>query len=508
MLFFILSTILLLLAVTISAGEPLLSRSSAIAIDDGNDNSDDDSQRRLVEDYVSTVIDWVPRRDENVLPIGLTPQEKVLQRKIFLQQQNTTTRSTLRQRKADEKKPKSPRFLEEWSEMEGVLIRYPLGIKTSLVKALSERAKIFCLVDDNDKVQAKAKKTLKGAGIQDKDITWIVAPTDSYWTRDYGPWFVSTPSSSKGVAVVNHKYNRPRLNDDKVPKKIAEALGVPYYDSKVVGCGGNMMTDGSGQAAATHIAYTENADCNTNDESSVPLKSCNSVDTRMKDYFGIGEFQVVADPSGTYIDHVDCWAKYLSSDTILIREVSKNHPQYNNVEKVVQYFKNTKTSKGKPWTIARIWTDSDQPYTNSLILNGEVFVPIVNSKDDEAALEVYRKAMPGYRVSGWEGSWESTDALHCRTRGIPKIRSDPVTAPTTSVAQSAPTAAPVVAPQRDEWCDGCTTFLDGFTEFKPCKRSCKGKYKNEKGELKKCKKSCKLTFKKKKSKQKACDTFC
>lgn len=129
-LFYILSTILPLWAVTISADEPLLSRSSAIAIDDGNDNNDDGSQRRLqVEEYVSKVRDWVPRRDEGVLPISLTREEEVEMEK-FKQQQSATTRSTLRQR-ATEKKPENPQFVPEWSEMEGVLIAYPLGISVS-----------------------------------------------------------------------------------------------------------------------------------------------------------------------------------------------------------------------------------------------------------------------------------------------------------------------------------------------------------------------------------------
>ncbi len=33
---------------------------------------------------------------------------------------------------------------------------------------------------------------------------------------------------------------------------------------------------------------------------------------------------------------------------------------------------------------------------------------------DNAALEVYRKAMPGYVVMGFTGNWFSTDAIHCR----------------------------------------------------------------------------------------------
>ena len=56
-----------------------------------------------------------------------------------------------------------------------------------------------------------------------------------------------------------------------------------------------------------------------------------------------------------------------------------------------------------------------------LILNDKVLVPIVNSSYDDDALAVYEEALPGYEVLGFTGSWESTDALHCRTKGIPDL---------------------------------------------------------------------------------------
>ena len=60
-------------------------------------------------------------------------------------------------------------------------------------------------------------------------------------------------------------------------------------------------------------------------------------------------------------------------------------------------------------------------YTNSLILNDKVFVPIMNSSWDDAALAVYQEALPDYEILGFTGSWESTDALHCRIKGIPDL---------------------------------------------------------------------------------------
>ena len=381
----------------------------------------------LVDAYVSSIRDWVPRRDDSVLPIGMTAVEEA----EVLQQQTATESYGLmmtRSNNNSSKNPKKPRFLPEWNPMQGVLIAYStsyynsnFGLSLELIKAMSKRAKIFCLLEKSDK--KVVKQAFENTGIPSKKVVMIYGTVDSYWTRDYGPWFVSTKSSKKkGIAVVNHKYNRPRPGDNDAPKKVAEKLDVPYYDSNIIGCGGNMMVDGNGQAAATHIAYTESLHCNTKDDTSVPLLGCKKLDKVMKKFYGVKTFHVVADPSNVYIDHVDCWAKYLSPTKILIREVPMLHPQYNDIEEVVAYFSDTQTAEGNNWEIVRVWTNSDQPYTNSLILNGEVFVPIVGSEFDTAALETYRSAMPDYKVSGWEGDWESTDALHCRTLGIPEFQ--------------------------------------------------------------------------------------
>ena len=57
-----------------------------------------------------------------------------------------------------------------------------------------------------------------------------------------------------------------------------------------------------------------------------------------------------------------------------------------------------------------------------MILNNKIFVPVFGSSWDDEALAVYSEAMPGYEVIGFSGSWESTDALHCRIKGIPDLQ--------------------------------------------------------------------------------------
>ena len=107
---------------------------------------------------------------------------------------------------------------------------------------------------------------------------------------------------------------------------------------------------------------------NTNDQTSIPLAPCSYVDDIMQEYYGIDTYHVLADPNNEYIDHIDCWGKYLSPHKVLIREVPTWHAQYDEIEEVAEYFANTNTIYGEPWEVFRVYTGSNQPYTNSLIL--------------------------------------------------------------------------------------------------------------------------------------------
>jgi len=313
--------------------------------------------------------------------------------------------------------PQPVRNIAEYEPMQGALIRYPFGISTSLIASMSEDVKIYCLVSNS--LQNSAYNSMNNGGVNMENVEFIIGNTDSYWTRDYGPWWIVDGNGE--VGIVDFTYNRPRPNDNQAPFKVSQHLDVPYYSADVISTGGNYMTDGFGIAAATHIAYTENDECNTNNQSSVPLPPCSYVDEIMEDYYGIDTYHVVADPNNEYIDHIDCWSKFLSPTKILIREVPTSHSQYDEIEEIADYFSSVLTSEGTPWEVHRVYTPNDQPYTNSLILNDKVYIPIMNSSWDGPALEAYEAAMPGYIIEPFTGSWQSTDALHCRVKGIPDI---------------------------------------------------------------------------------------
>ena len=313
--------------------------------------------------------------------------------------------------------PGPVRAIAEYEPMQGVLIRYPFGISTTLIRAMAEDVTVYCLVSTWS--ENSAYNSMNNAGVNMDNVEFILGSTDSYWTRDYGPWWVIDGDGN--YSIVDFTYNRPRYNDNQAPFKVSEHLDIPYYSADFVSTGGNYMTDGFGSAASAHIAYTENNECNTNDDDSIPLDPCPYVDNIMDDYYGINTFHVVADPNDEYIDHIDCWAKFLSPQKLLVRSVQASHSQYDEIEEIVDYFESTTTSSGEPWEIYRVYTPNDQPYTNSLILNNKVFVPIMNSSWDDDALSVYEAAMPNHEILPFTGSWMSTDALHCRIKGIPDL---------------------------------------------------------------------------------------
>ena len=296
----------------------------------------------------------------------------------------------------------------EFDRMQAVLVRYPFGISYAIIAEMSQDLDVITIVA-NTSQQTTVTNNYIANGVNMANCSFLIAPSDSYWTRDYGPWFIFDGNDEPGI--VDFPYNRPsRPNDDEIPVVMANYLGINLFGMDVIHTGGNYMTDGMGISSSTDLVWVEN-----------PTQTHAQIDQKFEDYLGINTYHVVPDPNNTYIDHIDCWGKFLDVDKILIREVPPSHAQYDEIEATAAYYASQISSYGTPYQVFRVYTPEDQPYTNSIILNEKVLVPIMGSQWDDEALAAYQQAMPGYEVLGFTGSWESTDALHCRAIGIADI---------------------------------------------------------------------------------------
>ena len=302
------------------------------------------------------------------------------------------------------------RNIAEFEQMEGALIRYPFGIPYTLIAEMSQNTIVWTVVA-NASQKTTVTNNYTSNGVNLANVRWIIAPSDSYWTRDYGPWFVHYGDHQLGI--IDFPYNRPRPNDDEIPKVVADSLNIEWFGMNLIHTGGNYMTTGAGMSSSTDLTAVEN-----------PTLSLAQIQQKALDYMGVNTYSLVPDPNGTYIDHIDCWGKYLAPDKVLIRSVPSTHAQYSLIEQTASFYANQISPYGTPYKVYRVNTPGNQPYTNSVIINNKVLMPFMNNLSlDTAAQHAYQNAMPGYSVLGFTGltgsaAWQSTDALHCRVMGL------------------------------------------------------------------------------------------
>lgn len=325
------------------------------------------------------------------------------------------------------------RMVAEWEPAHGTLIRWPLGIPQQLVTELASDDSLYVLVESFYE-RDQAINTFTSWGVNLAHCRFIFAPTYSHWTRDWGPHYIFDGKGHGGIAdpvfngypwvpgcnqegsLQQNKTKTPKgwEEDDAVNGILADSFSCPLINLPVFLTGGNIMTDGHGTAVSTAQMLDEN------------YPGCDEECFRgaAKDSLGITRYLIVENPEIYGIQHIDCYAKFLDEETVLVKELPTWHPEYACVEDLADRFKEDTSCFGRPYTVVRIFCGSYNgekvaAYTNSLILNKKVLVPLFGINTDQQALDTYAAAMPGYEVLGFPYSgWYYYDALHCRTMGI------------------------------------------------------------------------------------------
>lgn len=327
--------------------------------------------------------------------------------------------------------PEGPvRSIAEWERNQGVIVAYPyysnyygtgFGIPVELIAAMAEDVHVY-IIYSNASNLSTIDNELTAGDVNTDNVSYHLIPSDTYWTRDFSPWFIAHGDTPE-VGIVNFDYNRNRPDDNNVPVEFGSLLELEVFGMEVEHTGGNYMSDGMFKAASTTLVYEENAESNSYDINET------EVDNRMADYLGITDYIVANDPMDDYILHIDCWAKFLDVDKVLVGEVPETDYRYEDYEAAADYFANQTSSYGNNYEVYRVYSPDGQPYTNSLIMNNKVYVPVPANGEpanwNDEAIAVYEAAMPGYEIIAVPNtsapSWQSTDALHCRTHEVPDV---------------------------------------------------------------------------------------
>jgi hypothetical protein len=214
------------------------------------------------------------------------------------------------------------------------------------------------------------------------------------------------------------------IGDDLASSSLADSLGFDIFPLAAAVTGGNFLVDGRGTAFSTCVIQMENRSLGLSDEDFFKL---------IKEKLGINKHVILPNYERIGIQHIDCAIKPLDEETILVVRVPQDHHEYNIIEEIAQKLQSLTNADGRPYKIIRINTgpyknEALAAYTNSLILNKKVFVPLFGIPEDKQALKTWQDAMPGYEVIGFENNipvpvmgytgWQSFDGLHCRVRAI------------------------------------------------------------------------------------------
>jgi agmatine/peptidylarginine deiminase len=319
------------------------------------------------------------------------------------------------------------RMCAEWEPASGTLIAWPLTIPSELVVELAYEDSLYVLIHSSEE-QQDAEAAFVFWGIDLAHCHFILSDAFSWWTRDWGPhsmfdgtgeWGIIDPIFEgypwiPGGRREAYMEARGWEQDDVVNADVAAWFGCQLHQAPFYLTGGNFMVDGHDLGYSTNAMMTENEQ----------LWSPGQFLDLASEWLGLQSFYFTTNPESYGIQHIDCAAKLLDEETVMVKQVPEWHPDYWRFEQIAAEFDTLQTCYGRAYSVHRVFCDSysgdeTAAYTNAYILNGKMFVPTFDIASDTPALQAYEAAMPGYEVIGFYApDWYYYDALHCRTREI------------------------------------------------------------------------------------------
>ncbi|MFG0327624.1 MAG: agmatine deiminase family protein, partial [Phycisphaerales bacterium JB037] len=323
--------------------------------------------------------------------------------------------------------PAAPvRVIAEWEPALGTIISWPLGIPSDLVIELARTDRLYVLVTGQS-AENQARNTFSSWGIDLAQVEFIHTSVQTHWPRDWGPhqifdaggaWSILDPIFEGYPWVANPcvPINSPGgyVGDNAVNIDVAAYFGAPLFSFPGYLTGGNFLVDGHAAAFSTCAMVGENQQIWTEPQFLALAE----------DWLGVSNYHIVDNTEDFGIQHIDCWLKPLDEETLLVKRAPAWHEEHDRIESNLQMLANATNAYGRPYKIVRIdcppySNDQIAAYTNSLILNRKVFVPLFNIPGDLQAIQTFQEAMPGHEIIGFPwGSWYYYDALHCRTRAL------------------------------------------------------------------------------------------
>ncbi|MDR1816969.1 MAG: agmatine deiminase family protein [Puniceicoccales bacterium] len=298
-------------------------------------------------------------------------------------------------------------------------------------------------------LQPLALRQLNAAGADLSVITLHDHATNDVWCRDHGPLFVKNTATG-ALAVSDWEFRGwggkfEAALDNAVPRRVADALGLPRIAAGFELEGGAIEVNGTGQLLTTEAVLNNPNRATGRDDAAFRAALANILGAREILWLAGG---LANDDTDGHIDNI---ARFFAPDGIVAATApDPRSPNHRALAENLERLRGFKTAGGTtgnaaaggafnivelplpaPFTLAG--RDLPPSYANFLIVNGGVIVPIYGQRagdlgtdgtaapGDDAALGILREIFPGRAVVGIDCRVLLIEggALHCLSQQQP-----------------------------------------------------------------------------------------
>jgi agmatine deiminase len=230
--------------------------------------------------------------------------------------------------------------------------------------------------------------------------------------------------------------------DDLVASSVCDIIGIDHYSAPFVLEGGSIHTDGEGTLYTTEECLLS--------PGRNPLLTKQQIEEQLKQYLSIEK--VIWLPKGLFNDetdgHVDNLMHVIAPGKVVLSWTDDpSDPQYQLSREAEKVLSSQTDAKGREIEIVRLplpgplhYSESEAQgievssgmsraagerlsasYANFLIVNGYVFLPLLDDRTDAEAISVLQSAMPEHQIIGIPTREVLLGGgnIHCITQQIP-----------------------------------------------------------------------------------------
>jgi agmatine deiminase len=282
------------------------------------------------------------------------------------------------------------------------------------------------------------------------EVRLVEIPFNDAWMRDIGPTvLVNESGERRGISwqfnAWGGEYNGLYDNwqqDDLVASSVCDIIGIDHYSAPFVLEGGSIHTDGEGTLYTTEECLLS--------PGRNPLLTKQQIEEQLKQYLSIEK--VIWLPKGLFNDetdgHVDNLMHVIAPGKVVLSWTDDpSDPQYQLSREAEKVLSSQTDAKGREIEIVRLplpgplhYSESEAQgievssgmsraagerlsasYANFLIVNGYVFLPLLDDRTDAEAISVLQSAMPEHQIIGIPTREVLLGGgnIHCITQQIP-----------------------------------------------------------------------------------------